>query len=126
MVTLVDCNTAEVDVAADTKTTIYSGTIPAGRGGRIKYILLSFGPVATTLASVSGYLDVDLASHAGPYRIPVMSGSVDGDLFGNAGLAEKIPCDIPVDGSEAVIIEGEFNGAIAGCNCGIMWEAPDK
>ena len=121
MVTKAECNEAEVDISADTKTTLLSTTIPAGQGGRIKQIIVNGGPVATTVASCTGYIDVTLGSHAGPYRFPVGAGNVDGDLGISPQFRDVIECDIEVDANESVLIEATMNGAIAGMHAGIVW-----
>ena len=123
MTTYADCNTAEVDVAADTSTTIATITIPSGQEGSIKYIRVSAGPTATTAASVSGYIQLQRGSQGGTFRFPVFSGTYDADLGVASHAAESIPVDIPVFANEVITITGEFNGALAGCNAGIVWEA---
>lgn len=123
MVTYGDCNTAEVDVAADTSTTLATITIPSGQGGNIKFIVVSVGPTATTAASVSGYISLTRGSQGGTFRFPVFAGNYDADLGVSQTLSEKLPVDIPVLANEVITIKGEFNGALAGCNAGIIWEA---
>ena len=123
MVTYGDCNTAEVDVAADTSTTLATITIPSGQGGNIKFIVVSVGPTATTAASVSGYVSITRGSQGGTFRFPVFHGTYDADLGVSSGQAAMIPVDIPVLANEVITITGEFNGALAGTNAGIIWEA---
>lgn len=123
MTSYAECNTAEVDIAADTETTLLSTTIPAGRGGTIKQIIVVGGAVATTVASTTGYIDVTLGSHSGPYRFPVGAGNVDGDLGISPQFRDVIECDIPVDANETVVIKGTMNGAVAGMHAGIVWVA---
>ena len=123
MTTYADSNTAEVDVAADTATTIATITIPSGQGGSIVSIRLSGGPVATTVASLSGYIQLERGSQGGTFRFPVFAGNFDGDLGVAMSQAEAIPVDIPILANEVVTIKGEFAGAIAGCHAGIVWVA---
>lgn len=123
MTTYADCNTAEVDIAADTSTTVASITIPSGQGGNIKFIRFAIGPVATTVASVSGYISLTRGSQGGTFRFPVFSGAVDGDLGIPMTVAESIPVDIPILANEVVTITAEMAGACAGAHAGIVWEA---
>ena len=123
MTTYADCNTAEVDIAADTLTTVATITIPSGQGGNIKFIRFAHGNIVTTLASNSGYLQLTRGSQGGTFRFPVMSGNVDGDVGNSIGNAESIPVDIPILANEVVTISAECAGAIAGAHAGIVWEA---
>lgn len=121
-----ECNTAEVDVAADTETLVLDTSIPSGKQGRIKKIRVNGGPTATTAASVSGYVELKLGTHSGPFRFPCMGGNYDADLgVSAAGMADEIEMDIPVLANETVKGYLTLDGAVAGCHVGIIWMATD-
>lgn len=116
-----DCNTAEVDISADTETTIATITIPSKMGGRIKKVWICGGPVATTVASCTGYMEADLSIHPGPHKIPVGAGNEDGDLGISPQFHQEFDVDWEVDANEVVTIKATMNGAIAGMHAGILW-----
>ena len=123
MTTYADCNTgAGVALTVDTETEVLSMTIPSGKGGNIKKIRVAIAQVATALDEQSGYLELKLGSHSGPYRFPIGSGVTDGDLTapGSRG-AEEIEVDIPVFANETVKANITLNGDAVGAHVGIIW-----
>ena len=121
MTTYMECNTAEVDVSADTDTQILNTTIPSGKGGRIKQIKIGGGNVVNA-ETVSGYLELRLGSHSGPWRFPIMAGA-GAATIGKSQPAETIDVDIEVFANETVEIRVTMTGTFTGCHAGIVWVA---
>lgn len=121
MTTYGECNSAEVDVAADTETTVLSTTIPSQKGGRIKQIRVSMGNVVNA-ETVSGYLELQLGSHTGPFRFPIFQGA-GAATIGKSGEAEVIDVDIEVYANETVVGLVTATGTMTGCHVGIVWVA---
>lgn len=122
MTTYGDCNTAEdAAVTADTETLVMDIAIPSGRGGRIKEIRVSYGNVVDAKAA-TGFVELKLGSHSGPYRYPVGRGN-GGAANTSFGTAEKIEVDIPVDQNETVKGYVTLNEAAVDAHVGIVWEA---
>lgn len=121
MTTYGECNTAEVDISADTETEVLNATIPSGKGGRIKQIRVAQGNVVNA-ETVSGYLELKLGSHSGPYRFPIFQGAGAATIGKSAG-AETIDVDIEVFANETVKANITATGTMTGCHVGILWEA---
>jgi len=116
-----ECNTAEVDVVADTDTQVLNTTIPSGKGGRIKQIRVAAGNVVNA-ETVSGYAELKLGSHSGPWRFPIGSGA-GAATIGTFQHAEVIDVDIEVFANETVEIRVTMTGTFTGCHAGIVWVA---
>lgn len=121
MTTYAECNAAEVDVAADTETQILQFNIPSGKGGTIKKIRVAMGNVVNA-ETVSGYLELLLGSHSGPYRFPIFQGA-GAATIGKSAPAEEIDVDIEVFANEQVTINITATGTMTGCHAGIIWVA---
>ena len=122
MVTYAECNTTEVDVSADTETLVLDTTIPSGKGGRIRKIIVVAGATGTTSAAITGFVELKLGSHAGPYRFPVQFAvNADADLGVSPGQPNVIDVDIPVFANETVKAYLTMNGACVDCHVGIIW-----
>ena len=103
MVTYAECNTTEdAAISADTETLLADLTIPADKGGNIKQIRVSYGSVVDAKGA-TGFLEVKLGSHSGPYRFPVGGGNGGAANTSMKG-AEVIDCDIEVYANETVKI----------------------
>jgi len=117
-----ECNTAGVSATANSETKVLDISIPAGRGGRIKKIIAVAGATGITSAALTGYLELKLGSHAGPYRFPVMwAVNYDADLGVSPGQSVVLDVDIPVDANETVEGYLTLNSAATGCHIGIVW-----
>jgi len=124
MVSYMETNTAEVDVSADTETKVLDITIPSGKGGRIKKIIVVAGATGTTSAALTDYCELKLGSHAGPFRFPVQFAvNYDADLGVSPGQPNVIDCDIEVFANESVEGYLTLNGAAVDCHIGIVWVA---
>jgi len=124
MVSYMETNTAEVDVSADTETKVLDITIPSGQGGRIKKIIVVAGATGTTSAALTGYCELKLGSHAGPFRFPVQFAvNYDADLGVSPGQPNVIDVDIEVFANESVEGYLTLNGAAVDCHIGIVWVA---
>lgn len=118
MVTYAEVNTAEVDLTADTETTVLNTTIPSGKGGRIKQILVSF----ESAVACSGYLELKLGSHSGPYRFAIGGASI----FATSGAANSsivIDVDIEVFANETVKGLVTVNSTATDAHVAIIWIA---
>jgi len=124
MVTYMETNTAEVDITADTETLILDTSIPSGKGGRIKQIIVAAGATGTTSAAITGFCELKLGSHEGPFRFPVQFAvNADADLGVSAGKETVIDVDIPVYANETVKGYLTMNGACVDAHVGILWVA---
>jgi len=124
MTSYAECNTAEVDVPADSETLVLDISIPSGKGGRIKKIIAVAGATSITSAALTGFLELKLGSHEGPYRFPVQwAVNYDADLGVSPGTPVVIDCDIPVYANETVKGYLTLNGAAVDCHIGIIWVA---
>lgn len=95
--------------------------IDEGKSGSIKQIRVSYAGVVDAKAS-TGYLEMKLGSHSGPYRFAIGSGP--GGATNTAQQhAEVIDVDIPVNGNETVEVEIELNEAAVNAHISITWEA---
>lgn len=118
MTTYGETNTAEVDLTADTETKVLDTTIPSGRGGRIIKILIAM----ESAVACSGYIELKLGSHAGPYRFPWPGISV----FATSGASHnvvEIDVDIEVFASETVKGYLTANSTATDAHIGIIWVA---
>lgn len=114
MTTYSEVNTAEVAaVTVDTEILVLDATIPSGKGGRIKKIAYC----CTAATTSSGFLELKLGSHSGPFRwaIPDKNG---GNVL---QLAGEIECDIEVYANETV--KGYMTLEVAGVDghISIVW-----
>lgn len=120
MTTYGDCNTAEdAAVDADTETLLADLQIPSGRGGRIKKVLIGFGSVVDAKAA-TGYAELKLGSHHGPFRFPIGHGQ-GGATNTAPGAALEIPVDIEVFANETVKVYITLNEAAVNAHAGIVW-----
>lgn len=123
MPTYADCNTT-VDAAIDagTETLLADLTIPSGKGGRIKKILYAYGNVVDAKAA-SGFLELKLGSHSGPYRFPIGLG-VGGATSSSHGPQGEIDVDIECFANETVKIYVTLAEAAVQGHAGIIWVGP--
>jgi len=122
LTTYADCNTTEdAAITADTETLLADLTIPSGKGGTIKKIRVSMGNVTNAKGS-SGFLEVKLGSHEGPYRFPIFKGE-GAATIGKIGDAEEIDVDIPVFANETVKVYVTMAEAMVSGFAGIVWVA---
>lgn len=122
MVSYGDCNTTEdAAVTADTETLLADLVIPAGKGGTIKKIRVAYGGVVDAKGA-TGYVELKLGSHPGPYRFPVGFGQ-GGATNTSPTHAEEIDVDIPVLASETVKLYITLAEAGVSAFGGIIWTA---
>lgn len=122
MTTYGDCNTAEdASLDADTETLVGDLTIPSGKGGTIKKILLAYANIVDAKAA-TGYCELKLGSHAGPFRFPFGVGA-GGATSSSHGKAEEIDVDISVFANETVKIYMTANETLVNVHAGIIWVA---
>jgi len=122
MTTYGDCNTTEDDaISANTETLLADLTIPSARGGRIKKILVAYGNVVNA-KPVSGFVELKLGSHTGPYRYPIGAG-VGGATSAAIANALEVDVDIEVFANETVELYVTLSDAAVGGFGGILWVA---
>lgn len=121
MTTYMDCNTTEdAAITADTETLLGDLTIPSGKGGRIIKIAIALGNAVDAKGS-TGFVEVKLGSHEGPYRYPIGWGV--GGATNSSGQPQpcEIECDIPVLANETVKIYVTLAEAGVSGFAGIQW-----
>jgi len=117
-----DCNTTEDDaISANTETLLADLTIPSGKGGRIKKVLVGYGN-AVNAKPVSGYVELKLGSHSGPFRYPIGSG-IGGATSAAMAQALEVEVDIEVYANETVKLYVTLSDAAVGGFGGIVWVA---
>jgi len=122
MTTYGDCNTTEDDaISANTETLLGDLTIPSGKGGRIKKILVAYGNVVNA-KPVSGFVELKLGSHAGPFRFPIGAG-IGGATSAAMANALEVEVDIEVYANETVKLYVTLADAAVGGFGGIIWVA---
>ena len=120
MTTYGDCNTVEDDsVDANTEVLIADLTIPSGKGGRIKKILYSYAQNVDA-AAATGYLELKMGSHSGPFRFPLGMGA-GGATSSSHGPTGEIDVDIECYANETVKVYITPNAALLECHAGIIW-----
>lgn len=97
--------------------------IPSGKGGRIKKILVSYAGVVDAKAS-TGYLELKMGSHSGPFRFPIGRGA-GGATNTPQGTAEVIDVDIECLANERIRINVTLAEAAVNGHAGIIWVGPD-
>lgn len=110
-----------ITISADTETLLADLTIPSGKGGVIKKILVSYGS-AVDAKGATGFVELKLGSHSGPFRFPV-GGGVGGATNSTMKNAEVIECDIEVFANETVKIYITLAEAGVSGHAGIVWVA---
>jgi len=118
MVSYMETNTAEVDITANAEILVLDTSIPSGKGGRIKKIIVSY----LASAPCNGFCELKLGSHAGPFRFPV--GGVQVLATSGAAAYQDIhDVDIEVFANETVKGYLTLNAAATDAHIGIVWVA---
>jgi len=116
-----DCNTAEdAAVSALTLTDFTAITIPPGKGGRIKKILVNYAGVVNAKAA-GGYIDMLFSSAKGRHRYVIGGGNGGATNTSPQMNAEEVEVDIPVAVGDIVTPRLYLEEAAVNAHMGIIW-----